>query len=219
MKQGTLNPWPQPDTHMEAFEVGPNQAVVQAIADVGSIWIHGPGGSGRTHLAQAQLTLTGGFYLSFADEGLRPDVLEGLEAFNPLYLDDLDRLAGHADWEEALFALWNACLDRQVRLVCLSRHPVGDSPWRLPDLRSRLAQLPQYAMHPLRESDLKAALEKRAKLIDLRLPSEVIDYLLRHHARSISQLARLLNQLERASLQLKRPLTVPLVRQILGASD
>ena len=219
MKQGVLNPWPQPDTHMAAFEIGENEQCVSQLMQRESMWIHGPSGAGKTHLAQAQVAQQGGFYLSLSDGALQPDVLEGLEAFSPLYLDNIDQIAGDIAWEEALFALWNACLDQQVSLICFAARPVDGSSWVIPDLRSRMAQLPQFSLKPLAESDLRAALERRAKLIDLRLPGEVIEYLLRHHARSISQLASLLTQLERASLQLKRPLTIPLIRQILGARD
>lgn len=219
MKQGVLNPWPQPDTHLAAFEPGDNQAVLLALQQRESIWVHGPVGSGRTHLAQAHIAQAGGFYLSLADSMLSPDVLDGLESFSPLYLDDVDSIAGQPLWEEALFALWNACLDRQIVLVCMARWPVDDSAWAIPDLRSRMAQLPQYGLQPLAEAHLRSALERRAQLLDLKLPDEVINYLLRRHARSISQLASLLAQLERGALQLQRPLTVPLVRQILGSQD
>lgn len=204
---------------MAAFEPGQNAALLEALQQRASMWIHGPNGAGKTHLAQAQVAANGGFYLSLSDSALRPDVLEGLEAFSPLYLDDVDAVCGQRDWEESLFALWNACLDQSVPLICFAARPVDHGDWAIPDLRSRMAQLPPFSLKPLAESDLPSALARRAQLIDLRLPAEVVDYLLRHHARSISQLAALLTQLERASLQLKRPLTVPLVRQILGARD
>jgi len=219
VKQGVLNPWPQPDTHLAAFEPGDNQQVLDAMAQHQSLWIHGPVGSGRTHLAQAHVANAGGFYLSLADSVLVPEVLEGLEQFSLLYLDDIDSVAGDARWEEALFALWNACLDAGTPLVCLARRPVDDAQWTIPDLRSRMAQLPQYSLKPLQESHLRSALERRARLVDLKLPDEVVNYLLRRHARSIAQLSSLLAQLERGALQLQRPLTVPLVRQILGSQD
>ena len=114
---------------------------------------------------------------------------------------------------------WNACLDSQTRILCFALKPVGDLPISLPDLRSRVGQLPHFALRPLSEADIAQALSRRAQVANLRLPPEVIEYLLRHHARSISQLSAMLSQIEQGALRLQRPVTIPLVKQILGARN
>ena len=219
LRQETLAVWPLPETRLEAFEPGPNAAVVDALKGEHSLFIHGPHGSGKTHLAQALIGQVGGFYLQLNDSALVPEVLEGLESFQLVILDGFESVMGNPEWESSLFAFWNACLDSQTRILCFALKPVGDLPISLPDLRSRVGQLPHFALRPLSEADIAQALSRRARVADLRLPPEVIEYLLRHHARSIGQLAAMLSQIEQGALRLQRPVTIPLVKQILGARN
>ncbi len=216
MKQQTLNAWPDPGTRMDAFEPGPNGAVLAALASGDSVWVHGPAGAGKTHLAQASIAEGGGFYLSLSDAQLTPDVLDGLEQFTRVVLDDVSAVIGVAEWERALFALWNGCLDQGSCMWVFSAEPVADLPWVIPDLRSRAAQLPQFALHPLDDGHLRGLLRRRADVLGLHLGDEVIAYVMRRHGRSTKQLVGLLDQIERASLRDQRVVTVPFVRQLLG---
>lgn len=216
MRQQTLNAWPDPATRFEAFEPGPNSAVVAAVAAGDSLWVHGPVGSGKSHLAHAGVAERGGFYLSLADDQLTPDVLDGLDQFTAVVLDDIDSVVGDANWEHALFALWNGCLDQGNRLWVFSAEPVDGLDWAIADLRSRAGQLPQYALRPLSDDDLIGLLRRRAAVLDLRLAEDVIAYVMRRHGRSTKQLVGLLNQIERASLRDQRVVTVPFVRTLLG---
>ena len=57
---------------------------------------------------------------------------------------------------------------------------------------------------------------RHADLRGFRLGRDVIDYLLRRHARDLPALIRMLEALDRYSLETKRPVTVPLVRELLA---
>lgn len=215
MRQQTLGAWPDPSTRFEAFEPGPNQSVLNALDGEESMWVHGPHGSGKTHLAHASIEVGGGFYLSLADSDLDPSVLEGLEIFPRLVLDNIDCISGQLEWEERLFGLWNACLDSASVIRVFSTYPVNDLVWAIPDLRSRLAQLPQYALKALDEEALIRLLKRRSETLDLRLSEEVIWYILRRHGRTTHQVVSLFERIAQASLADQKPVTVPFVRSLL----
>lgn len=151
-----------------------------------------------------------------ADTHLQPAVLDGLEAFPSLYLDDIETMAGKLAWEEPLFALWNACLDSGTILRCFADRPVNGLDWVIPDLRSRMAQLPQYALMPLDEKALVCLLRRRSDMLNLRLSDEVIAYLLNRHVRSTEQIVQLFERIAQASLADQRPVTVPYVRRLMN---
>jgi len=53
----------------------------------------------------------------------------------------------------------------------------------------------------------------------MRVPDEVIGYLLTHVRRDLPSLTAILDQLDRASLEKQRQITVPLLRETLKLVD
>jgi DnaA family protein len=88
-------------------------------------------------------------------------------------------------------------------------------PLALPDLRSRLAAMPHYALRPLDEAQQRAALQARAAVRGIQLPEETLQYLQRRFARDMGSQYALLERLDSASLAAQRPLTVPFIRSVL----
>ncbi len=127
------------------FEPGPNRALVHALS-AGSepyLYLWGRAGSGKTHLLQAACRAAGdgrAAYLPAGElGGLSPQVLEGMEGFPLLCLDDVDALAGRADWERALFDLFNRAREAGSRLLAAGSAAPGALGIALPDLVSRLS--------------------------------------------------------------------------------
>jgi len=139
------------------FLAGDNVLALAAVRDLaaaggnGAIFLHGIGGSGKSHLLQALCTaVPGAAFLPLASlAGLGPGVLEGAAALPLVAIDDLDRIAGDAAWEAALFKLYNE--RRGSGLAVAATVPATRLPIRLPDLVSRLAALAHFALRPLDE--------------------------------------------------------------------
>jgi DnaA family protein len=93
--------------------------------------------------------------------------------------------------------------------------PAPDLPLRLPDLASRLTAMPHYALRPLDEAQQREALQLRAAQRGIELPQETLLYLQRRFARDMGSLNRLLDQLDLASLEEQRRLTLPFIRRVL----
>jgi DnaA family protein len=208
-----------------SFVAGPNaegMAAARSLAQGGTPWLylHGVAGTGRTHLLQAICAAVPGagyFPLQRLRE-LGPAVLDGVAALPVVALDDLDAVAGSAEWEQRLFALYNECAGGGARLAVAAAVPAGDLPLLLPDLASRLAAMPHYALRPLDELQQREALQLRAAQRGFELPADTLLYLQRRFARDMGSLNRLLDQLDLASLEEQRRLTLPFIRRVLGES-
>ncbi len=188
-----------------------------AAGNVPLLYLHGVSGAGRSHLLQAICAATAGSgYFPLTElQAMGPPVLEGVAGLPLVAIDDLDPVAGIAGWELRLFDLYNECRAAGSRLVVSAAVPAVDLPLALPDLASRLSAMPHYALRPLDESQQRQALQLRAAQRGIELPAETLLYLQRRFARDMGSLNRLLDQLDLASLEEQRRVTLPFIRRVL----
>lgn len=212
---------------LETFVVGANGAAMTALApllrgDGGQLYCYGTAGVGRTHL------LTGAVRQAEADGrracllparelvALPPALLEDLDRFDLLALDDLEQFAGLPEWEEALFHLYNRCRDRGAALLFAASAAPAAIGVQLPDLASRLAAGPVFRLQPLDDEDLAVLLQGRAARRGLALSDEVAAFIVHRGARTPAALLALLDRLDEHALARQRRLTIPLVKEALG---
>lgn len=184
------------------------------------IW--GSSGSGKSHLLQAachQAASQGrtAAYLSLQEySNLRPELLDGWDAYDLVCLDDVDAIAGQRQWEEAIFHLYNRIRERGSALVVSSYSAPAHLQLCLPDLRSRLGWGLMYQVKSLDDHQRLQALQLRAQQRGCEMPDETGRYLMRRLPRDMPVLFDLLDQLDEASLVAQRKLTVPFVKSVLG---
>jgi len=204
-----------------------DQAVdhLRQVADAriaGTTWLCGPSGAGKTHLlqavcAQASTHLSAG-YVPLRELGkLGVGVLDGLRQLECLCLDDLDEVVGQLEWERELFGLWREIEDTGARLVTAAQSPPALLQWALPDMGSRFSASAVFQLRVLDEAEQQAALQLRARLRGFELPEETSRWLQRHYPRDMRRLYELLDTLDEAALVAQRRLTVPFIREVLGA--
>ncbi len=182
------------------------------------LYLHGPEGTGKSHLLQAICAAVpgAGYFPLLQLRQYGADVLEGASQLPVIAIDNLESVAGDREWEQQLFGLYNDCLARGARLAVAAAVPAAHLGVSLPDLRSRLAAMPQFALRPLDETEQRAALQLRGAMRGIELPEETLLYLQRRFARDIGSLHELLDRLDLASLQEQRRVTVPFIRAVLG---
>jgi DnaA family protein len=145
-----------------------------------------------------------------------PDAIGGLELNEVVCLDDLDRVAGLPEWEEAVFHLYNRINDRDGQIVIsLSDLPAG-LPFSLPDLVSRLRHGLLIQMGINRDDDRLRILIARAEQRGLALSEEVAGFILKRAPRRLADLLAALDQLDDKSLKAQRRLTIPFVKSVMG---
>ena len=87
------------------------------------------------------------------------------------------------------------------------------------DLRTRLGWGHVFALRPLAEPEVRAALRREADRRGTFLSDEVMDYLLTRFARDLKHLMTQLDRLDEFSLATKRAITVPLLKQMLAEEN
>lgn len=185
------------------------------------IWLWGKPGCGRSHLLQAACLRAEELgqrvlYLPLADcVHYGPEVLEGIEHCDLVALDDVQAVAGRQDWEVALFHGFNRLRDSGGRLLVSAECSPRELPIGLPDLQSRFNLALVFHLQALGDDDKLRALQLRASRRGLFLSDEVGRFLLGRLPRSMDALFAALEQLDQASLQARRKLTIPFVKDVL----
>lgn len=218
MTQLLLDLKPEQIPSFDNFVAGINAELVARLRALTSVrgfdllYIWGPPGSGRTHLLAAT---------ALAVEALRPTTLLSGAAVGTelpvtpgrlLIVDDIDQLS--ADAQQALFCAFNS-----ARLVGLSLLLSGPQPplqlQLREDLRTRVGQSLIFEVKPLSDDEKSAALRHHALLRGMRVDDGLVQYLLRHGRRDLPSLMAVLNHLDQASLEQKRPATLPLLKEVM----
>ncbi|HED15645.1 MAG TPA: DnaA regulatory inactivator Hda [Gammaproteobacteria bacterium] len=212
--------------NLESFCVGGNAAVLDAVTrlsngQLSQLYLWGNSGTGKTHLLQAvcqQIAEQGKTvaYLPLQELlGYSVDVFSGLELMKLICIDDMDSVASHPDWQEALFNLYNRVSEHGNHILFAARNLPAETGIGLPDLVSRLGWGETYAIQELSDADKLGVLQTRASGQGLELPDETASYLIRRYPRDMVSLMELIEKLDRASLAASRRLTVPFVKQAL----
>jgi len=158
------------------------------------VYLWGDIGSGRTHLLRAAARANRSLAIA----------------------DDVQTLDANA--QQDLFHAINAARDGRGAALAAGSAPPAALDLR-EDLRSRLAWGLVYHLKPLGETEKMRHLQAEAGRRGLALSDEIAAYLLARVPRDMATLSALLEALDRQALARKRPLTLPLVREVLGASN
>ena len=215
----------------ESFLPHGNDALIAALRAIEPgrpatpVWICGPAGSGKSHLLQATcstVSARGGraMYVPLARViEFEPGILDGLEGLDLLALDDVDGVAGRADWEAALFAAVNAFFLSGAPLITAAKRAPRDVAFALADLQSRASAHALYRLQSLDDAQLQTLVLQRAAAKGLAMDAAAAAYLLRRVRRDMHTLDEWLNRLDRASLAEKRRVSVALVRSLMSSID
>src|SRR5690606_20009476 len=87
------------------------------------------------------------------------------------------------------------------------------------DLRTRLGWDLVFRLEQLTDEERAQALHSRAADRGLTLSPEVVSWLLTRHERDMSRLSALVDALDRYSLARHRPITLPLLKDLLASND
>lgn len=192
------------------FVAAPGNAAALALVDAWPDWpgrilaLHGPAGSGKTHLAHIWAQRADAQWLGATYD---PALMAG----RALVLDRADIVPD----EERLLHLLNVVVQGQGwLLLCASAAPAR---WRiaLPDLSSRLHALPVAALAAADEALLRALLTKQFADRQLRADAVLIDWLAVRIERTPAAARAVVAAIDAAALAERREIGLPLARRVL----
>ena len=196
---------------LDNFVVGANAEAVGVLREVAAgcgpmfVYLHGPKGSGLTHLLRSLVP----------EEKLR------VPAFEPnrlLYtVDDVDEL--DPGWCLQLLALQNAVRRTPgARLVCAGSLPAQQL--SLPEVvKSRLAWGLCYAIKPLEDREQLAELKRQALSRGIEMTEDMLHWIALNLPRDMRTLTCVLDEADRLGLQKQRRVTLPLLREAVIAIE
>ncbi|KAB7771969.1 DnaA regulatory inactivator Hda [Xanthomonas maliensis] len=215
------------DQRLDSYIGAPEGVIAQlralAVGAFGDwLYLAGPAGTGKTHLALSvcaaaeQAGRSAAFLPLQAAAGRLGDALEALEGRSLVALDGVEAIAGRREDEVALFDFHNRARAAGISLLYTAQQMPDGLALVLPDLRSRLSQCIRLGLPVLDDAARAEVLRDRAQRRGLALDAAAIDWLLSRSERDLAGLVALLDRLDRASLAAQRRVTVPFLRRVLA---
>jgi len=216
----------RPALEREAFMVAPSNEVAVAWIDRWPDWpsqtlaLHGPAGSGKTHLCQVWRQASGAIEIT-AEQLRRDEPPSYLGAAMACVVEDVaDCLGDEPEVARRLLHLYNMMLERGGHLLLSDREAPARWVCPLADLRSRLSSVQAVALGEPDDALIEAVLVKLFADRRLAAKAEVVQFLVARIERSFVAARSVVAAIDRAALIAKRrQVTVPLASAVLQQID
>ena len=198
-----------------------NLSLKDALLKQDDLFIYGISGTGKSFLLQSicnhiSLAKKLSLYVPLNDVIKHgPEFLDSLEELDLICIDEIDLIAGNKEWEIAIFNLINNCLISKCRLIFSSQLNPSTIEFNLIDLFSRIKKINHIKILHINNTKHENAIMFITKTKSLNLGDNEINYLMTHSKRNISNLVEILEKLDKLSLQLKRKITIPLIKEVI----
>ena len=185
------------------------------------LFIYGSKESGKTYLLQAMCNSYSSLNKSSLYIPLKKamdygvEIFESLENIQLICLDGIENVISTIEWEKAIFNLINKTLISKSRLIITSSEDLQSLNFVLPDLESRLRKIESYELTPIQDKDILDALKYISKLKSINLGDKEARYLVTYAQRNISNLVHILESLDQLSMEMKRKITIPIIKEVI----
>jgi len=212
-------------SNFNSFYVDPqNEQLLKDIKDLSNgdnLYIYGVKNSGKTYLLQSlcneySKNKKSALFLPLK-EVVRygVDIIESIENMDLVCIDGLEIIRNKKEWEIGLFNLINNSLQTNCRLIFTSSSEDIKAAFSLPDLDSRMKKFNSYKIFPISDNHLLEALKNIANLSSINLGDREAQYLITYTKRNMSDLVKILESLDQLSMENKRRITIPLIKELL----
>ena len=198
-----------------------NNEIKNLLKQESDLFIYGINQSGKSYLLQSVCN----FYSKLGRSALYIPVLDvkkygkefidSIENFDVICIDDIESIANEREWELAIFNLINNCLISECRLIFSSCKNPSSIEFSMEDLSSRIKKIDHIELFPVNDNKLYDAIKFIADSRSISLGEREINYLITYCERNMSDLLKKIDDLDKLSMQLKRRITVPLIKEII----
>jgi DnaA family protein len=191
-------------------------------------YVGGERASGKTHLLLSLCQLAEEEELSscYIDlerhQEFEPRVMDDLDLYKLICIDNFNLVAEKPDWELAMFALINKVKQQHASKLVIT---AVDGPKQLadklclPDLGSRLTWGVTYQLAELLDEHKSQLLIAKAAQQGFDLPIVCASYLCTRYSRNLHDLMNMLAKLAEYSLRSQRKITLPFIKEMSELAD
>jgi len=177
------------------------------------LYLYGPSGSGKTHLLRS-IAGTNFPYLSLS-EPLSPEhLMATFSAAGGLVVDDLHQMPDDPDLRRALWQLFNDFHTSGRTIAMAGAPPPRELSTMDEHLTSRLLWGLVARLDTSDDNSRRMIIRKVADDHQIRIPEDVVDYILATTSREVGALITSFHQLYRFSMAQNRRITLPLAREV-----
>ena len=198
-----------------------NEEIKLALKNNDDLFLYGAESSGKSFLLQSTcnyyaLDNKSSVYIPIS-EAIKHGTgfIDSLEGLDLICLDDIDLIASNQEWEVGIFNLINNCHTSKCRLIFSSCINPSSINFELNDLRSRIKKIDHIELYPINDVNLPKAIKFVSQLRSINLGDKEINYLLTYTKRNMSDLVEIISKLDQLSMELKRKITIPLIKEII----
>lgn len=177
------------------------------------LYLYGPSGSGKTHLLQS---IAGSRfpYLSLRQPFTKEHLISTFSSVDGLVVDDLQAMPDNSDLRLSLWQLFNEFHTSGRTIAMAGTLPPRDLTNIDEHLSSRLLWGLVARLDTSDDSSRRMIIKKVADDHQIRIPDEVVEYILATTSREVGALITAFHNLYRFSMAEKRRITLPLAREV-----
>jgi chromosomal replication initiator protein len=177
------------------------------------LYLYGPSGSGKTHLLHS-IAGNNFPYLSFREQVTPERLMTTFSQADGLVVDDLQDMPNDPDLRRALWQLFNDFHTSGRKVAMAGAVPPRDLANMDDHLTSRLLWGLVARLDTSDDNSRSMIIKKVADDHQIRIPDDVVDYILATTSREVGALIAFFEQLYKLSMSEKRRITLPLAREV-----
>ena len=171
--------------------------------------IHGPSGSGKSHLVSILKTKTSCLKVNSND--LNEKIFSKFKINETLIIENLDEKIS----EKLLFSIWNVALQDNKYLLITSRKPIVNYKFKLKDLLSRINSIISIGINLPSDDLISVILSKNFSDRQIKVEKKHIDYIIKRIDRSYEKISQFIMTLDKYSLKKGAPFGLKLIKEVL----
>ena len=175
-----------------------------------NINIYGPGGSGKTHLANIFQDKMNAILINSSE--IDNNALKKIKNYECVILDNF---SNNVD-ENLFFSIINQIIQDNQYFLLNSRLPIKDIEVKLNDLKSRFQSFTELGIDLPTDDLLRVILTKCFSDIQIKVDIKLLEYILKNIERSYEKMFQFVKDIDNESLSTGKSISLNLIKKVLS---
>ena len=180
------------------------------------VFIYGASGQGKTHVLQGGVLKAfeidkSAIYID-CGESFPEHILDFIDQLDFISFDNVHLIS--TENQEVFFDLFNRARQAQI-IILVSADSLPSNLEVMKDIKTRLSLAAVYKLEELNDELIMSVINSQMSQRNLSVNSSVYEYLFKNYSRDLKLLLSTLDDLDKASLQAKKPISIPFVKKFL----